>query len=99
MKEVKTPRKPFIFYYIIVLLVLMLVNMFVMPMIREASIKKVDYNEFMNMTLNKQIKKVEIDDSQITFTDQNLRHRFRNRCLQYYPSCYPGLSQLCCSPH
>ena len=71
MKEVKTPRKPFIFYYIIVLLVLMLVNMFVMPMIREASIKKVDYNEFMNMTLNKQIKKVEIDDSQITFTDQN----------------------------
>ena len=66
MKEVKTPRKPFIFYYIIVLLVLMLVNMFVMPMIREASIKKVDYNEFMNMTLNKQIKKVEIDDSQIT---------------------------------
>ena len=60
MKEVKTPRKPFIFYYIIVLLVLMLVNMFVMPMIREASIKKVDYNEFMNMTLNKQIKKVEI---------------------------------------
>ena len=65
MKEVKTPRKPFIFYYIIVLLVLMLVNMFVMPMIREASIKKVDYNEFMNMTLNKQIKKVEIDDSQI----------------------------------
>lgn len=39
--------------------------MFVMPMIREASIKKVDYNEFMNMTLNKQIKKVEIDDSRL----------------------------------
>lgn len=71
MKEVKTPRKPFIFYYIVVLLILMLINMFVMPTIREASIKKVDYNEFMNMTLNKQIKKVEIDDSQITFTDQN----------------------------
>ena len=50
MKEVKTPRKPFIFYYIIVLLVLMLVNMFVMPMIREASIKKVDYNEFMTVS-------------------------------------------------
>ena len=58
MKEVKTPRKPFIFYYIVVLLILMLINMFVMPTIREASIKKVDYNEFMNMTLNKQIKKV-----------------------------------------
>ena len=56
MKEVKTPRKPFIFYYIVVLLILMLINMFVMPTIREASIKKVDYNEFMNMTLNKQIK-------------------------------------------
>ena len=60
MKEVKTPRKPFIFYYIVVLLILMLINMFVMPTIREASIKKVDYNEFMNMTLNKQIKKVEM---------------------------------------
>ena len=58
MKEVKTPRKPFIFYYIIVLLVLMLVNMFVMPMIREASIKKVDYNEFMNMTLQEKKDKI-----------------------------------------
>ena len=71
MKEVKTPRKPFIFYYIIVLLVLILFKLCGMPMMREASIKKVYYNEFMNMTLNKQIKKVEIDDSQITFTDQN----------------------------
>ena len=66
-----TEKAVYFFYYIVVLLILMLINMFVMPTIREASIKKVDYNEFMNMTLNKQIKKVEIDDSQITFTDQN----------------------------
>ena len=57
MKEVKDTDESVYFYYIVVLLILMLINMFVMPTIREASIKKVDYNEFMNMTLNKQIKK------------------------------------------
>lgn len=71
MKEVKTPKKPVIYYYIIVLLVLMFLNMFVLPAIKTASIKNVDYDVFMNMTLNKQVNKVEIGDSSILFTDSD----------------------------
>ncbi|MCI6857975.1 MAG: ATP-dependent zinc metalloprotease FtsH [Eubacterium sp.] len=71
MKEVKTPKKPFVFYYIIVLLALMLFNMLVMPALRDASIKEVNYDQFMSMTFNKKIDKVEIEDNKILFTDDS----------------------------
>ena len=70
MKEVKSPKKPLLYYYGIVLLILFLFNMFVTPMIMENRVKKVDYGTFMNMTEDKNIGEVEISDSQILFTDK-----------------------------
>ncbi len=70
MKEVKSPKKPLLYYYLIVLLVLFLFNMFVTPMIMENRVKEVDYGTFMNMTEDKNIGEVEISDSQIVFTDK-----------------------------
>lgn len=70
MKEVKSPRKPLLYYYGIVLLILFLFNMFVTPMIMENRVKEVDYGAFMNMTEDKNIGEVEISDSQILFTDK-----------------------------
>lgn len=70
MKEVKSPKKPLLYYYGIVLLVLFLFNMFVTPMIMENRVKEVDYGTFMNMTEDKNIGEVEISDSQILFTDK-----------------------------
>lgn len=70
MKEVKSPRKPLLYYYGIVLLILFLFNMFVTPMIMENRVKEVDYGTFMNMTEDKNIGEVEISDSQILFTDK-----------------------------
>lgn len=70
MKEVKSPKKPLLYYYGIVLLVLFLFNMFVTPMIMENRVKEVDYGTFMNMTEDKNIGEVEISDSQIVFTDK-----------------------------
>lgn len=70
MKEVKSPKKPLLYYYGIVLLILFLFNMFVTPMIMENRVKEVDYGTFMSMTEDKNIGEVEIFDSQILFTDK-----------------------------
>lgn len=70
MKEVKSHKKPLLYYYGIVLLILFLFNMFVTPMIMESRVKEVDYGTFMNMTEDKNIGEVEISDSQILFTDK-----------------------------
>ena len=71
MNEVKTPKKPFIFYYAIVMLVLMLLNFLVMPRMLQAQIIEVDYGTFMDMTEQKEIGKVEMQDNQILFTNKD----------------------------
>ena len=70
MKEVKTPKKPLLFYYAVALLVLFLFNLLAMPWLAEHQIKDVDYNTFVSMTEKKEIGQVEIQqqDNRILFT-------------------------------
>lgn len=70
MKEVKSPKRPLIFYYGIVLVVLLVFNLFITPMLAERQVKEVDYGTFMKMTEDKDIGQVQIDSTQITFTDK-----------------------------
>ena len=70
MNEVKTPKRPLIYYYSIVMLVLLLMNLFITPLLRQARIKEVDYGTFMSMTENGEIGEVEIEDNRILFTDK-----------------------------
>ncbi|WP_346684063.1 ATP-dependent zinc metalloprotease FtsH [Anaerostipes butyraticus] len=73
MNEVKKPKKPLIFYYIIVIAVLLLFNVFVTPWIMERQVKEVDYGTFISMTEKKQVDRVDIEDQDntIMFTDKN----------------------------
>ncbi len=72
MKEVKTPKKPLIYYYAIVLLIMFIFNLFVLPtMAVRQEVKEVDYATFMQMTEDKDIGQVKIEDYQITFTDKS----------------------------
>ena len=71
MKEVKNPKKPLIYYYGIVLLVILLFNMIISPMLANARVKEVDYGTFMKMVEEQNIGKVEVGDSEIVFTDKN----------------------------
>ena len=82
MEDVKKPKKPLIFYYAIVLLVIVLFNALVMPGIREAQIMDVDYGTFMEMTEQKQIGEVEIQTNQILFTDKEGRTIFRTGLME-----------------
>ena len=72
MKEIKKPKKPLIYYYSIVLIVLLLFNVLAMPWLMERQIKSVDYNTFISMTEEKDIGQVQIStqDNTITFTDK-----------------------------
>ena len=66
MEQVKRPKKPLMFYYTIVLIILILFNIIAMPYIKEKQIKDVDYGTFISMTEKKEIKKVELQQQDNT---------------------------------
>ena len=70
MKEVKSPKKPLIYYYGIVLLIIFLFNLVITPMLTRREVAEVDYGTFMDMIDDKNIGLVQIEDSQILFTDK-----------------------------
>ena len=71
MNEVKKPKKPLIFYYMLVLVAILLINMLLVPYLAEKQVKEVDYGTFMEMTENKEIGEVQISDNEILFTDKS----------------------------
>ncbi len=71
MNEIKRPKTPLIFYYLIVLFVIMLVNALVMPRLAERAVQEVDYGTFMSMTEKQELGKVQIQSNQILFTNKD----------------------------
>ncbi len=71
MKEVKSPKKPLLYYYLIIISVILLFNLIFAPMLAKQQIEDVDYGTFMTMINDKNIGKVQIDDSEIIFTDKD----------------------------
>ena len=71
MVEDPKSRKPFIYYYIVVLVIMMALNFLVVPFIKEGQIKQVDYGTFMTMTEKGEISKVDIQTNQIVFIGKN----------------------------
>ncbi len=71
MNEIKQPKKPLMYYYSVVFLVIFLVNSLLVPEIAKHSIKEVDYGTFMQMTYDKAIGQVQIQDNQVIFTDKD----------------------------
>ncbi len=71
MKEVKSPKKPLIYYYGIIILIVLLFNVFVAPMLMKNQVQEVDYGTFMRMIDEKNIGEVEVEDNEIVFTDKD----------------------------
>ena len=73
MNEVKTPKKPLLYYYSIALLLLLLFNFLAMPRIAERRVQEVDYGTFMTMAENKEIGQVEVQETEnrIVFTNKD----------------------------
>ncbi len=77
MQEIKKPKKPIIFYYTLVLVVLLVINFFLMPFVAQRQVQEVDYGTFMKMTEEKEIGKVEVQDNQILFTDKEEKNIYK----------------------
>lgn len=88
MKEVKSPKKPLIYYYGIVLAVIVLFNLFVTPIIQKHQVTEVDYGKFMAMIEDKNIGSVEVEDSQIIFTDKDMKKIYKTGTMDD-----PGLTE------
>ena len=73
MNEVKSPKKPLLYYYFVAMLLVMLFNFIAMPWISEHQIKDVDYNTFVTMTEQGEVGRVEIQEqsNRILFTSSD----------------------------
>jgi len=88
MKEVKSPKKPLIYYYGIVMLALILFNVFIFPMFMRPRVTEVDYGTFMRMIEEEDIGLVQIEDSQIYFCDKENKVIYKTGVM-----VDPGLTQ------
>ena len=73
MNEVKSPKKPLLYYYFVAMLLVMLFNFIAMPWLAEHQIKEVDYNTFVTMTEQGEVGRVEIQEqsNRILFTSSD----------------------------
>jgi len=71
LKKVEKPKKPLIFYYLIALVILILLNTFLFPnLMNHHKVKDVDYGTFLTMVDKKEVSKVELNGDTIYFTDK-----------------------------
>jgi cell division protease FtsH len=82
MQEVKTPKKPLIFYYIVAMLIILCLNFIFLPMIMEQRIQEVDYGTFMQMIDDGDIGEVSIEENQIVFTDTEQEHVYKTGIVE-----------------
>ena len=71
MQELKTPRKPMIFYILIVMIVMMLLNIFLFPRMLSPQVEEVDYGQFLQMAENGELSEVQVTDTEIVFADNS----------------------------
>lgn len=93
MKEMKSPKKPIIFYYLMAMFLLMMLNLLFFPKFMGTKVKEVDYNIFLNMLEEKNIDRVEIQNNQIIFSDKSEEKRFYKTGVLYDPDLVNRLDE------
>ena len=82
MQEVKRPKKPLIYFYVVMILAILVFNCLIMPHFAGKAIEDVDYGTFMTMTENGEIGKVQIQQNQIVFTDRDESAIYRTGVIE-----------------
>lgn len=85
MKEVKPSKKPLIFYYVIAVIVIFLLNGLLFPKLLSPKVQEVDYGTFIEMMNNKQIKEVEVSSDEILFSDNEEKPNYYRTGAMYDP--------------
>ena len=87
MEEVKTPKRPLLYYLLIVMVVMMLLNMFVFPRMLSPQVEEADYGQFLKMAKEGKLTEVQVTDTEIVFSDNsepkknNTTGRMEDPCL------------------
>ena len=81
MEERKPDKKPIIWYWTIAIVIFLLLNMFVFPRVMQHNVKEVGYDTFISMMENKEIGSVEVESSQITFTNKDETEYYKTGVL------------------
>ena len=81
MEERKPDKKPIIWYWAIAIVIFLLLNMFVFPKVMQHNVKEVGYDTFISMMENKEIGSVEVESSQITFTNKDETEYYKTGVL------------------
>ena len=81
MNEVKMPKRPILAYYILIFLAIFLFNSIFVPMLRENTVKEVDYSSFMTMTENQEIDKVQVEQDKILFTKKGDKQAYKTAIM------------------
>ena len=77
MNEVKRPKRPLIYYYGVIVLILLLFNLLALPKLSQWQVVEVDYGTFMSMTEDKDIGRVDVESNQIIFTDKDEKQIYK----------------------
>ena len=70
-KKPQLPKKPVMFYYVIVLLVLAAINLFLVPTLSERSIQEASYDEFLDDLESGKISEVNLDEDTIYYLEKD----------------------------
>ncbi len=97
MKEVKQPRKPLIFYYLLVMVIMMLLNALLFPRLLKNKVQDVDYGTFLNMVDEKQIAMVQIEGDYIYFVDKQEKPVYYRTATFDDPQLVERLKESACN--
>ena len=84
MKQVQKPKKPMIFYYVIALAVILLLNLLLFPRLLEPKVTEVDYGKFLQMVDNREVSEVQIQSSEIIFSDKSSPANYKTGVMNDY---------------
>lgn len=97
MKKVEKPKKPLIFYYLIALIILVLLNTFLFPnILGKNKVKEVDYGTFLTMVEGKEVSKVELNGDTIYFTDNSEEPKYYETTMFDDPNLVNRLEDAGC---
>ena len=97
MKKVEKPKKPLIFYYLIALIILVLLNTFLFPnILGKNKVKEVDYGTFLTMVEGKEVSKVELNGDTIYFTDNSEEPKYYETTTFDDPNLVNRLEDAAC---
>ena len=82
MDEMKTPKKPFIFYYILVLLIVMAFNLLVLPLLSQQEVVNVSYGEFLTMLDDRSVKTADVRGTDIVFTTEEANKLYTTKTME-----------------